>query len=106
LNSEIKNIRHDLILNQYPKEFVDSVTKPSTRDHPSSDTIFLDPVIIPYVKATSKKFRRIENHFNLRTIFKTKYTLCGILIKTGPVRDAQQMKQCVYSIPCDGGRCY
>jgi predicted GIY-YIG superfamily endonuclease len=27
-------------------------------------------------------------------------------MKTGPVRDAQQTKQCVYSIPCDCGRCY
>jgi hypothetical protein len=27
-------------------------------------------------------------------------------MKTGPVRDAQQTKRCVYSIPCDCGRCY
>jgi predicted GIY-YIG superfamily endonuclease len=27
-------------------------------------------------------------------------------MKTGPVRDAQEMKQCVYNIPCDCGRCY
>jgi hypothetical protein len=27
-------------------------------------------------------------------------------MKTGPVRDAQQTKQCVYSIPRDCGRCY
>jgi predicted GIY-YIG superfamily endonuclease len=24
----------------------------------------------------------------------------------GPVRNAQQTKQCVYNIPCDCGRCY
>jgi hypothetical protein len=35
-----------------------------------------------------------------------KHTLRGTLMKTGPVRDAQQTKQCVYSIPCDCGRCY
>jgi hypothetical protein len=28
------------------------------------------------------------------------------MMKTGPVRDAQQTKQCVYNIPCDLGRCY
>jgi predicted GIY-YIG superfamily endonuclease len=28
------------------------------------------------------------------------------MMKTGPVRDVQQMKHCVYSIPCDCGRCY
>jgi predicted GIY-YIG superfamily endonuclease len=27
-------------------------------------------------------------------------------MKTGPDRNVQQMKQCVYSIPCDCGRCY
>jgi hypothetical protein len=30
----------------------------------------------------------------------------GSLMRTGPVRDAQQPKRCVYSIPCDCGRCY
>jgi cystathionine beta-lyase/cystathionine gamma-synthase len=27
-------------------------------------------------------------------------------MKSGPVRDAQQAKQCTYGIPCDCGRCY
>jgi hypothetical protein len=27
-------------------------------------------------------------------------------MKTGPVRYAQQKKQCVYNIPCDCGRCH
>jgi hypothetical protein len=27
-------------------------------------------------------------------------------MKTGPVRDAQQTKKCVYNIPCDCGRRY
>jgi hypothetical protein len=41
----------------------------------------------------------IGNRFNVRTIFKTKHTLRGTLMKTGLVRDIQQTKQCVYSIP-------
>jgi predicted GIY-YIG superfamily endonuclease len=32
--------------------------------------------------------------------------LCGTLMRAGPVRDAQQTKQCVYRTPCDCGRCY
>jgi hypothetical protein len=59
-----------------------------------------------YVKDTSEKFRHIGNRFHLRTIFKTNHTLRGTVMKTGPVRDVQQAKQCVYSIPCDCGRCY
>jgi hypothetical protein len=62
-------------------------------------------VNIPYVRGISEKFRCIGNHFNVRMIFKTKHTLHGTVMKTGPVRDAQQTKQCVYNIPCDCGRC-
>jgi predicted GIY-YIG superfamily endonuclease len=88
------------MLNEYPKEFTDSVMKSLTRNCPSSDTLYEGTVIIPYVKGTSEKFRHTGNPSNLRTIFKTKHTLRGALMETGPVRDAQQMKQCVYSIPC------
>jgi hypothetical protein len=56
-NNEIKNIRHDLMLNGYPKEFIDSVMKPSTRNHPSSETKYRGTVIVLYVKGTSKKFK-------------------------------------------------
>jgi hypothetical protein len=66
LNNKIENIRHDQMLNEYPKEFTDSVMKPSTRNHPSSDTIYQGIVIILYVTGTSKKFRCIGNSFNLR----------------------------------------
>jgi hypothetical protein len=52
------------------------------------------------------KFRHIGNRFSLRTIFKAKHTLRGTLMKTGPVRDAQEPKQWVCSIPVDCGRCY
>jgi hypothetical protein len=80
--------------------------KPLARNHPSSDTVYQDTVVIPYVEGTSEKFRRIGNRFHLRTIIKTKYTLRGVFMKTGPVRDTQRTKQCVYSIPRDCGRCY
>jgi hypothetical protein len=105
-DKEIENIRHDLMLNRYPKEFVDSVMKPSTTNRPSETKYQATVIIPPYVKGTSEKFSRIGNRFNLRTIFKTKHTLCGTLMKTGPVREVQQTKQCVYSIPCDCCRCY
>jgi hypothetical protein len=80
--------------------------KPSRSNRPSSDTIYKGTVIILYVKGISENFRCIGNCFNVRTIFKTKHILCGTSMKTGPVRDAQQTKQCVYNIPCDCGRCY
>jgi hypothetical protein len=88
-NNEIKNVRHDLMLSGYPKEFVDSVMKPSARNRPLLDTVYQGNVVIPYAKGTSEKF---WNRFNLTTVFKIKHTIRGTLIKTGPVRDAQQTK--------------
>jgi hypothetical protein len=105
-NKEIKNTRHDMMVNEYPQEFADSIMKPSSSNRPSSDTIFQGTIIVPHVKGISEKFRHIGNRFNVRTIFKTKHTIRGALMKTGRARDAQQTKQCVYSIPCDCGRCY
>jgi hypothetical protein len=80
-NSEIKNITHDLVLNEYPQEFVHSITKPSRSNHPSSETIHQGTVIIPHIKGISEKFRHTGNRFNVRTIFKTKHTLHGTLMK-------------------------
>jgi hypothetical protein len=54
-----------------------------------SDTIYQGMDIILYVKGISEKFRCIGNRFNVRAIFKTKRTLRGTLMKTGPVGDAQ-----------------
>jgi hypothetical protein len=63
-NNEIKNVRHNLMLNKYLKEFVDSVMKPSIRNRPSSDTIYQGTAIIWYVMGISKKFRRISGPFS------------------------------------------
>jgi hypothetical protein len=82
-----------LMLNEYPQEFVDCIMNASRSNRPSSDTIYQGMVIIPYVKGISEKFRCFGNHFNIRTILKTEHRLHGTLTKTGPVRDAQQMKQ-------------
>jgi hypothetical protein len=44
-NKEIKNIRHDLIQNEYPQEFVDSIMKTSRSNCPSTDTIYQGMVV-------------------------------------------------------------
>jgi hypothetical protein len=101
-NKEIRNVGHGLMLNEYPQKFVDSIMKPSRSNRPSSDTIYQGTVIIPQVKCISEKFRCIGKQFIVRTIFKTKHTLCGTLLRTGPDRDAQQTKQyvCVCARAC------
>jgi hypothetical protein len=77
------------MLSEYPKEFVDSVMKPSARNRPSSDRVYQGTVVISYARGISEKFRCIGNRFILRNVFKTKHRLRGTLIKTGPVRDYQ-----------------
>jgi hypothetical protein len=79
--------------------------KPARSNRPSLDTIYHGTVIIPFVRGISNKFTRIGNP-NVRTVFKTKHTLHSTLMKSGLVRDAQQRKQRVYSIPCVCGKCY
>jgi hypothetical protein len=105
-NNEIKTIRQYLMLNEYPKEFVDSVMKSSVRNRPSSDTIYQGTVIVPNVNGIFEKFRPIWNRFGLRTTFKTEHALRGALMNSGLVRDAQRTQQCVCIIQCDCGRCY
>jgi hypothetical protein len=97
---KLRNIRHDLMLNEHPQELADSIMKPSRSKHSSSDKIYKGTVIISYIKNISEKFGHTGHCFSVRTIFKTKHTLCGTLMKTGLVRDAQETKQ------CDSGRCY
>jgi hypothetical protein len=63
-------------------------------------------VVIPYVKGISDKFKRIGNSYNIRTIFKNKYTLRNTLIGTRPMSDTQLRAQCIYNIPCECGRSY
>jgi hypothetical protein len=70
-NKEIRNIIHNLMLNEYPQEFVDSIMKLSRSNSPSSDTVYQDTVVIPYVAGISEKFKRTGNRFSVRTIFKT-----------------------------------
>jgi hypothetical protein len=53
-NREIRKMGHDLMHNEYPQEFVDSIRKPERSNFPPSDRIFHDIVIIPYVRVFLK----------------------------------------------------
>jgi hypothetical protein len=76
---------------------------PSSNNHPSSDTIYQDTLITPHAKCIPEKLKSIGNLSYVRTIFKTVHIFRRILIKTGPVKDAQQTKQCVSNVPHDCG---
>jgi hypothetical protein len=49
------------------------------------------PAVITYIRGIFEKFRLIGS------IIKIKHALCGTVMKIGPVRVAQQTKQCVHN---------
>jgi hypothetical protein len=51
-NKEIENTRHDLMLDEYPQEFVNCM-KQTRNSCSSSDAALQDAVIIPYFKGIS-----------------------------------------------------
>jgi hypothetical protein len=65
---KIMNIRHDLMPNEYPQEFVNSIMKPMRSNGRSSDIIYRGTVVIPHVKSISAKFICNGNRFHVRTI--------------------------------------
>jgi hypothetical protein len=89
------------MLSEYPQEFITSISKPSRSSYHSPETTKQITAIIPLVEGVSETFKRIGNRFTVRT----KQTFCGTLMRTGPITEATQMKQCVYIIPCERGRC-
>jgi hypothetical protein len=59
-NKKIKNIKHDLMLNEYPQVLADCIMKPLRSNCPS-DTIYQGTIITPYGMGVSEKFRWIGN---------------------------------------------
>jgi hypothetical protein len=55
---KVKKMKYDLILNEYPQEFVDSIMKPSRINHPFSYTIYQGTAIIPFIQGISDKAHR------------------------------------------------
>jgi hypothetical protein len=83
---EISNLRSDLQLRGYPDQFTDSVLTSRRNSRPEEEKKPLGSVIIPYMKGISEKYKCIGNHYNIRTVFRTKHILRSSLIKTRPER--------------------
>jgi hypothetical protein len=58
------------------------------------------------IRCVSEKCGHILNCFNVSNIFKTEYTLREALMGSGPVRDAQLTRRCVFIVSCGCGKCY
>jgi hypothetical protein len=106
LAHEVNNLKYDLQLNGFPPKLIKSVINNTGRKNRlRNDVKPIGSVVIQYVKDISDKFKRIGNRY-IRTIFKTKYTVRNILMRTRPMSDPQLTAQCIYKIPCECGRIY
>jgi hypothetical protein len=93
--NKISNLRCDLQFNGYPQVFNDSVINFKGSSHPNKEQKPVSSVYIPCVKGVSGNLKRIGNRYNIKAIFKIKYSHRNLLIKTRPKRDPQHKVQCV-----------
>jgi hypothetical protein len=79
------------------------------RAPPSVDETVEKPVktiCLEYIPGHSENLRRHLNKFNVRTTFKSSFTLRSTLSYTKPFNPTQHSKNSVYSLPCDCGKTY
>jgi hypothetical protein len=81
--NEIIGLRQDLQLSGYRQGFINSIINSRGSSHLNKEQKPLGSVYIPHVKGVSEKFKHVGNHYNIRTIFKTKHTLRSWLKKPG-----------------------
>jgi hypothetical protein len=87
LYNEIGNLGRDLQFSGYLQGFSDSAIRSKGSSRPKKEEKPLGSVYIPHVKGISKKFKRIGNHYKIRTILKNKQTLRSWLMRIRPQRD-------------------
>jgi hypothetical protein len=59
-NKQIKKIQYDLMLSEYPKEFITSIMKkPSRSNDKASEIPYQDTVIILYIKGIPEKLKTV-----------------------------------------------
>jgi hypothetical protein len=93
-----------LATNAYPGKLVDSLFNREHRNRKKmgdTENKLGCEICIPYIRGLSEKFKRIGEKFNIKTVFKSKYTLGNFLRKTKPNIDTMDKSQCVYRIPCE-----
>jgi hypothetical protein len=80
---EVNNFKHDLQLNGFPPKLINTIINNTGGNNRLRNEVKpIGSVVIPYVKGISDKFKRIENRYNIRTIFKTRHTLRNTLMRT------------------------
>jgi hypothetical protein len=106
LAHEVKNLKHDLQLNGFPQNSSTQSSIIPGKNQLRNDVKPIGSVVIPYVKGISDKFKRNGNLYNIRTIFKTKYTIRNPLMRTRHISVLHLTAHFIYNIPSECGRSY
>lgn len=97
-------MKKGLATNANPGKFVDSIINKKPRYRKKKVDSDNKLVCVISIRGISEKFKRIGEIFNIKTVFKTKYTLGNFLRKTKHNIDTLDKSQCIYGIPCECGR--
>ena len=103
LRVETDNIVNDFLRNGYSRRYIYkslAIKKP-----PSSvnNEEIKGSLVIPYVRGTSEKIRRIAKKYGLRTAFHSRNTIGKLLCNTSPKLPKLEIKNVIYSLPCECG---
>jgi predicted GIY-YIG superfamily endonuclease len=107
LSEEISNIVQEFSRNGYSKRYVNNTLAKIKRDNVNNKDEMKGSLIIPYIKGTSERIKRIAAKYGLRTAFHSRTTLRNILCKTNPNNNIKlESKNVIYSLPCECGKRY
>jgi predicted GIY-YIG superfamily endonuclease len=102
--NEIKIITNAFLLNGYSIKYINKILKwkkPLNKPDPPITTISIE-----YINNFSDKIKRILSNYNIRTVFKSSFTIKKSLIHTRPFNIIQNSKNWVYGIECNCGEIY
>ena len=101
---EIISLRHNLHHNNYPEC---TTLAPRNLDRRIEDNNRkFTTVCPPYVKGLAERIQKICCPYDIRTVFTSGLTLWRYLFRVKPLIEFNNIKNCVYSIPCSCGKIY
>jgi hypothetical protein len=101
---EIDNLRQDFQLSSYPVWFIDSVLKSRGNSYLREEEKPFGVVSVLCVRDISEKFKCMGNHYNVKTVFKTRHTLKYVIMSTRSEKAVlQQMTHCIIAFAVNVG---
>ena len=98
------SLRHNLHHNNNPERITSAPRNLDWRIE--NNTPKLTTVCLPYVKGLAERIQKICSPYDIRTVFTSGSTLRRYLFRVKPPTEFNNIKNCVYSIPCSCGKIY